>query len=243
MKKIFFLFLIFWTASSAEAFEDSTGGKDLWTWGWEDQLKPTIQKSYDTTGLSILAGGLASTAMAHQYDDTARRHNEDPTRRIFDRDSTDLGGYLGSGGPGIAIALVQIFVDTENGLAHSRALALTAANHITLAAIIHRQRPNGRDYLSMPSGHASSSFATATSLAYAYGWQVGVPAYLAAGFIAATRVSENIHWTSDVVAAAALGIYWGRASSRVAEERKQSLPVVVPVISEEVSMLTATWNF
>ena len=242
MKNLFFAFTVFLASSVSSAFDDLTGGKDLFTWGWEDQIKPTINRSYDTTGLSILAAGAASTAMAHQYDDTVRRHNDDINRRIFDRDTTDLGGYLGSGGPGIAIALAQLFWDTENGLAHSRAIALTAANHITLAAIIHRERPNKRDSLSMPSGHASSSFATATSLAYAYGWQVGVPAYMVAGFIAATRVSENIHWTSDVVAAAALGIYWGRASSLVAEDRKSS-PLVMPTFTDEGAMLTATWNF
>jgi membrane-associated phospholipid phosphatase len=218
-------------------------GKDFIPWVFEDQISPTITRSYDTTGLSILFAGAASTAVAHQYDDTVRRHNLDPDRRIFDKDTANFGGYLGSGGPGIGIALMQLYLDRENGLQHARALALTAGSHITLASIINRQRPNERDYLSMPSGHASSAFATATSLAYSYGWTVGVPAYLAAGFIAATRVSENIHWTSDVVAAAALGIYWGRASALVTEDRKSKMPLVMPVKTEDGAMLTANWEF
>jgi hypothetical protein len=56
-------------------------------------------------------------------------------------------------------------------------------------------------------------------------------------------VSENIHWTSDVVAAAALGIYWGRASALVTEDRKTSQPIVMPVMTEDGAMLTATWNY
>ena len=107
-----------------------------------------------------------------------------------------------------------MFVDQKNGLKHGRALILTATSHITLAFIARRERPPGRDnYLpfasSWPSGHASSAFATAESLAYAYGWWVGVPANAVAIAIAAGRVSENAHWLSDVVAGAALGIFLG----------------------------------
>ncbi|MEN0057208.1 MAG: phosphatase PAP2 family protein, partial [Bdellovibrio sp.] len=81
------------------------------------------------------------------------------------------------------------------------------------ALLAQRERPSGRDHLSFPSGHGSSAFATATSLAYSYGYKVGIPAYALAGFVAASRVNENIHWLSDVVAGAALGIFWGRASA------------------------------
>ena len=72
-----------------------------------------------------------------------------------------------------------------------------------------RTRPNG-DPHSFPSGHASASFATAAVLQDHYGWKVGVPAFLAAAYTAASRVTANQHWTSDVVFGAALGVACGR---------------------------------
>lgn len=244
MKNSILIVLSLFFSVNTWAAPDVTEGKPLIPWVWEDQLKPTIERSWDQKGMAILAGGIAATVGAHQYDDTVRRHNLNGENKIFGKDTANLGGYLGSGGPGIALAMIQLYVDPENGLQHSRALALTAANHIALAGIINRHRPNERDYLSMPSGHASSAFATATSLAYSYGWQVGVPAYLTAGFIAATRVSDNIHWLSDVTAAAALGIYWGRASSLVTEDRaKTKMPVVMPIPLGDGGLITATWDF
>jgi membrane-associated phospholipid phosphatase len=72
-----------------------------------------------------------------------------------------------------------------------------------------RTRPNG-DAHSFPSGHASASFATAAVLQDHYGWKVGVPAFLAAAYTAASRVTANQHWTSDVVFGAALGVACGR---------------------------------
>lgn len=240
-KTLFIISLIF--SVNAFGYQSLTDNKAFIPWLWEDQLKPTIARSWDRTGGLILVSGGALTVAAHQYDDTIRRHNLQADQRLFSNETSNLGGYLGSGGPGIALALIQLYADSENGLQHARALALTAANHITLATLIHRHRPNERDSLSMPSGHASSVFATATSLAYSYGWKVGIPAYLAAGFVAASRVSENIHWLSDVTAAAALGIYWGRASALVTEDRQTAGPVIMPLPTADGGILTVSWEF
>lgn len=61
--------------------------------------------------------------------------------------------------------------------------------------------------LCFPSGHAALAFATAAALAMLWPrakWRC--LAFLAAAFVAVERVSENAHWLSDTVAAAALGI-------------------------------------
>jgi membrane-associated phospholipid phosphatase len=44
-----------------------------------------------------------------------------------------------------------------------------------------------------------------------YGWKAGVPAYGLAAYVAASRLSENKHYMSDVLFGAALGIVAGRA--------------------------------
>ncbi|KYG67909.1 hypothetical protein AZI87_01130 [Bdellovibrio bacteriovorus] len=207
---------------------------------WEYELKPTIVNSFDTGGQMIFLSGALSVAATKQYDRTIYLHNLREEDKWMDSNVADIGGYLGSGGPGIAIAVLQLALDPVNGVAHSKALMLTAATHITTAFVVNRERPSGRDRLSFPSGHSSSAFATATSLAYAYGYKAGIPAYLAATFIGVSRVNENIHWASDVVAGAALGIYWGRAA---ALNTGKSFMTVLPILDGETRGLSLAMEF
>ena len=58
---------------------------------------------------------------------------------------------------------------------------------------------------SFPSGHASSSFAVATAL-YLYNKKWGKPAMIFASIIAYSRVYMCVHYLSDIVAGATLGI-------------------------------------
>jgi len=91
-----------------------------------------------------------------------------------------------------------------------------------------RTRPNG-DPRSFPSGHATASFATAAVLEEYYGWRVGIPAYAAAVYTAASRVTSNHHWVSDVTFGAALGIVCGRTVTlHVRAQRVAIVPQVGP---------------
>jgi membrane-associated phospholipid phosphatase len=47
-----------------------------------------------------------------------------------------------------------------------------------------------------------------------FGWKLGLPAFAMAGVTAASRVTDNQHWTSDVVFGAALGMACGRTVTR-----------------------------
>lgn len=89
---------------------------------------------------------------------------------------------------------------------------------ITLASkqIIKRERPYNR-YLeldpvvfensySMPSGHTSSAFATATSLSLAYPkWYVIAPSFVWAGSVGYSRMHLGVHYPSDVFIGALVG--------------------------------------
>jgi len=65
---------------------------------------------------------------------------------------------------------------------------------------------------SFPSGHATVAFAVATVFAKEYANQPLVPviAYSAATLIGVSRITENKHWTTDVLVGAALGYVTGR---------------------------------
>ena len=71
---------------------------------------------------------------------------------------------------------------------------------------VRRERPDGSNKSSFPSGHSASAFATATVLQRHYGWKVGVPAYALGGYIALARMAWNRHHATDVVMGAGFGI-------------------------------------
>jgi len=65
---------------------------------------------------------------------------------------------------------------------------------------------------SFPSGHTTVAFAAATVFAMEYKNHPWIPimAYSAATLIGVSRITENKHWTTDVVVGAALGYLTGR---------------------------------
>lgn len=71
---------------------------------------------------------------------------------------------------------------------------------------IRRERPDGSDNKSFPSGHSASAFASATVLQQYYGWKVGAPAYVLGGYVALARMAWNRHHATDVVMGAGFGI-------------------------------------
>jgi len=99
---------------------------------------------------------------------------------------------------------------------HDLILALSRAG-VTTAALkytVNETRPNGGAH-SFPSGHASAAFTGAEFIRKEYGWAWATPAYLAASFVAWSRVEADKHYTHDVLAGAAIGIlanhdFWRR---------------------------------
>lgn len=71
---------------------------------------------------------------------------------------------------------------------------------------INKPRPDLSDNNSFPSGHASTTFHSAGFIHKRYGFKYSVPAYLLAGFTAASRIVTNKHDILDVLAGAAIGL-------------------------------------
>ena len=107
--------------------------------------------------------------------------------------------------PTAAAGLTLGFRDGQGALELGESAALTLGVTYGLKYTIDEKRPNGDDQ-SFPSAHASISFASAEFMRKRYGWDYGIPAYVAATFVAYSRVESKQHYTQDVIAGAAIGI-------------------------------------
>jgi len=91
-------------------------------------------------------------------------------------------------------------------------LALATGASSGLKNLINRKRPTPpttRRNSSFPSGHATAAFAAAAVVASAYP-RLAVPAYLAAGTVAYSRLYLRRHYPTDVLAGAAVGMIVSR---------------------------------
>ena len=95
----------------------------------------------------------------------------------------------------------------------------------TLKYTVRRDRPDGSNDKSFPSGHSASMFASATVLNRHYGWKVGVPAYALGSYVALARMAWNRHHASDVVMGAGFGIASARTVTMSMAKSKFSVGV------------------
>ena len=78
-----------------------------------------------------------------------------------------------------------------------------------LKLVVNRERPDGSDFESFPSGHSAKAFMAATMLHKEYGWRspwFSIGGYSVAALTGVSRLMNNRHWMSDVIAGAAIGI-------------------------------------
>ena len=114
-------------------------------------------------------------------------------------------------------------IDAGKALIGSQIITQIATSALKFA--VRRRRPDGSERTSFPSGHASASFALASTIDSLYGHKIGIPLHAFAGFVAFTRLSDNKHFASDVLFGAALGTSIGMATAKVhkKQNRKFSL--------------------
>lgn len=99
-----------------------------------------------------------------------------------------------------------------------RSVAIAEGMTQALKYTVRRERPDGSGANSFPSGHAADTFAFATAIERHFGWRGAVPAYVFASYVAASRLHDNVHYLSDVVFGAAVGIIAGRTVTRTGHE-------------------------
>lgn len=77
---------------------------------------------------------------------------------------------------------------------------VTALKHYS-----NRERPDGSNFRSFPSGHTATAFSLATVVWKTYGWKLGLPFYLIACGVGIQRMERNRHYPTDVLVGAGLG--------------------------------------
>jgi len=117
-----------------------------------------------------------------------------------------FGGALATYSLGRATGSARVAVGADLVRAQLVTQALTQG----LKFAVGRTRPDGASR-SFPSGHTSTTFATATVLQQHFGWKAGVPAYALATYVAANRLQSKRHYLSDVIFGATLGIVSARS--------------------------------
>lgn len=227
--KSFTLFFFFFLICLKTWARDPTQGKPFFPWLWQEELKPTFKEAGTQENLLLLTSGIGAGFLIHPYDQKIRKHRSHGGDLLVGKEEAEDISHVTDGYLNVGIALTQLLVDQENGLMHARALLLTSLSHKTSATLLRRKRPDASNRLSYPSGHTSAAFATAGSLAYAYGWEAGIPAYVGATLVGLSRIKDNRHWASDIVAGAALGTYWARASYKAKEKKEGWMTFITPL--------------
>ncbi len=163
----------------------------------------------------LLVTGAASIVL--HKDGTDKRFRSEVEEHHFlgkgmDEFTYTVGGpgfHFGAAGLWYAISAgKQDHLNKERAWTMLKALSITGAGTLTLKLLRDNNTPNEK-WLAWPSGHTSSSFTVAAVLDEFYGPQVGIPAYLGAGFVGYRMMESGDHWLSDVIFGATLGYIVG----------------------------------
>lgn len=216
------LLLVCVTAARTSAAEEMDRFASVGTWieTYPGHVAHVVAPLGNVKATAIgVAGVTAVVLLAHTQDDAVddwvtRGHTLGSTADF----ASNTLPVLMAAGYAIPGALVPALRGREH-LALSRTEALVEA--VTAQAlivegikhIVKRQRPNGARF-SSPSGHATYAFTVAGLTDATFGHRAGIPAYLAATLVGASRISLRRHWLSDVVAGAALGTTIGELVGR-----------------------------
>ena len=243
---LFIVFIISSTALHAQQLHDSlpTHGDNTYIVA---EKKHTIIKP-----VAIAAGYSAVCWATYRYaDEPIREFAEDNHNNFLDNTFHVIEF------PGLTSASIMIvagtgvsYLITKNKRFEKATILLTGA-HLINGLVTHeiklsfqRHRPNTGDPYntfdwrggpkvndSFVSGHASDAFATATVFAICFGNKKWVPvvAYSAASLIGLSRIYRDQHWTSDVLAGAAVGFLSAHAMNKlytIGEKRFSFFPQV-----------------
>jgi membrane-associated phospholipid phosphatase len=108
--------------------------------------------------------------------------------------------------PLVTLGSTFIIGDKKGTWQFAKGFLTTTAITYGLKLGISKERPDGSNSDSFPSGHTSLTFHSAGFVHKRYGFKYAIPSYLLAGFTAASRIDSDKHDIFDVIAGAAIGL-------------------------------------
>lgn len=199
---------------------------DLWTLPETIVTETTEVVAIPSNALLLLAAGGGSIALHASGADWKVAQNIE-NHGNMNRDLDKFGDYLGGPGQHFAAAGLWYLVSANSGDEFNKdrswtmikALSVTGATTLGLKIMRSNKTPNGKS-LAWPSGHTSSSFTVAAVLDEFYGPEVGIPAYIGAGFVGYRMMDSGDHWASDVLFGGVLGYLVGHHVAGKGEDGK-----------------------
>jgi membrane-associated phospholipid phosphatase len=194
----------------------------------DTKLYFTAPLRWDEEDWLAFGGALVAIGAAHQFDEKVRDHFATGSKAVLN--GGENKNSLRDAVPTVALiagtGLYAAFIDDRDGYRETWSLieagAFSAATAEALGYATGRERPDattspnewGKGGDSFPSLHSTVAFAVGTVFAESgndeYRWIRRIIGYGVAGATSYVRVSENVHWLSDTVAGAALGIATAR---------------------------------
>jgi membrane-associated phospholipid phosphatase len=194
----------------------------------DTKLYFTAPLRWDEEDWLYFGGTLVAIGAAHQFDEKVRDHFATGSNAALN--GGEDKNSLRDAAPTIALiagtGLYAAFIHDSDGYRETWALveagAFSTATAEVLGLAAGRERPDETTSAnewrqrgdSFPSLHATAAFAVGTVFAESgndeYRWIRRIVGYGVAGATSYVRVSENVHWLSDTVAGAALGIATAR---------------------------------
>ena len=214
----------------------------------DTKLYFTAPLHWDTANWAYFGGALLAVGVAHEYDDDVRNHFVDGSHAAEPgKDPNSMQQALPAAALVAGTWAAAVLMQDKNGYQETWSMleagALSTVTGLALKYAFGRERPNDTadenawfdSGDSFPSLHTTAAFAIGTVLAESgndrYRWIRRVLGYGVAGGTAYLRMRDNVHWLSDTVAGAALGMATAHfvMNRRNAHTRSDASIMVAPV--------------
>jgi hypothetical protein len=193
----------------------------------------------DNHGPLLITAALTGASLG--LDDTCEQYFTDHPHEDFGKIGASLGSTAAVAGVTIGLFSAGRISRGDRFRAASydlsQAFIVTEAYTWALKLAVQRERPDGSDNRSFPSGHASNAFAIASVISRHYK-KLAIPAYAFGTYVAVSRMAAEKHFFSDIVAGSGLGLVIGRVVVR----RNGRPPDPKPGEAKEPPADKTTWD-
>ena len=128
-----------------------------------------------------------------------------PARAGAKSGTESAGDVLAVGIPAAAFGTALYLHDGKGETQFVESFSADVGIVCALKATVKKSRPDNSDEHAFPSAHSALAFQGASFIQKRYGWRWGLPAYFGATFVGWSRIENDKHDLTDVLAGAAIG--------------------------------------